>query len=329
MDNRLRAANADRDRTAALLRAHFVDGRLTRDELDARLAATLSAATFGDLHRALADLPGPGPALADDTRLERGYRRLLALYPARHRRVHDEEMLAVLMTAAAEGQDRPRLAEAADLIIGALRVRCQTLRRGVAGWRGALAVIGACTILGLLAGIPFASVSPPLQTTIVSVRLAAPDSAGTARAQQAIASSYPVLARAARTTRPVMSVQALQSYVHISLLPGRVMAINAQASSGPEAQRAAVAVADSYIAYVSRKNAVGGPGKIHAARPMRVGATVRVDAPKVLFVSSAAPRVGSADVLETSGLGALCGALIGAVIGAVAVIPRKRRLRMT
>jgi len=268
-------------------------------------------------------------ALLRANRLERGYRRLLALYPARYRRVHEEEMLAVLMTAAPEGHDRPGLAEAADLIIGALRVRCQALRGGVPGWRGALALISAGAVLGLLAGIPLASINPPLQTTVVSLRLAAPDSPATAHAQQAIASSYPVLARAARTIRPVMSVQSLQSHVHVSLLPGRVMTISAQARTGLESQGDADAVVTSYLLYVSSTNARGGTGEIHAARPMRVGETVRVHAPEVLSVSSGAPHPGSADTLETSGLGALCGAMIGAGIGAIALIPRRRRLRTT
>jgi hypothetical protein len=330
MDDRVRASSADRDRTAALLRAHFVAGRLTHDELDDRLAATLSASTFGDLRRALADLPAPGPVLADDSRLERGYRRLLALYPARYRQVHEEEMLAVLMTAAAERQHRPGLADAADLIIGALRVRCQTLRGGVPGWRGVLAVISAGTILGLLAGIPFATVYPPLQAAIANVRLAAPDGPATAQAQRAIASSYPVLARAALRIQPGMSEQALQRHAHISLLPDRVMMINVQVSATADAARAAAAVADSYIAYVSSKNAPGVTGRAHAARPMRVGeTTVRAHAPQVLYVSSVALGSGSTDVLETSGLGALCGALIGAAIGAGARIPRSRRFRMT
>ena len=329
MDDRLRASTADRDRTAAVLRAHFVAGRLTRDELDDRLAAALSAATFGDLHRALADLPGPGPALTDDSQLERGYRRLLALYPARHRRVHEEEMLAVLMTAAAEGQRRPGLADTADLIIGALRVRCQALRGGVPGWRGALALMSAGTVLGLLAGIPFASVSRPLPSAEANVRLAAPASPAAAQAQQAIASSYPVLARAARTMQPAMSVHSLQSHVHVTLLGDRKMVISVQARNASRDTRAAAAVANSYVAYVSSPNATRGTGKIHAARSMRVGATVRVHVPKVLYVSSVAPRPVPADVLETSGLGAFCGALIGATVGAVALFPRRRRLRMT
>jgi hypothetical protein len=54
--------------------------------------------------------------------LEGRYRRLLALYPAEHRAGHEEEMLGVLMTAAPAGQNRPRLAESAALIRGAVRI---------------------------------------------------------------------------------------------------------------------------------------------------------------------------------------------------------------
>ena len=61
MDDRFRTSDADRDRVAALLRDHFAAGRITREELDERLTATLNAKTFGDLRRVLADLPEPAP----------------------------------------------------------------------------------------------------------------------------------------------------------------------------------------------------------------------------------------------------------------------------
>jgi hypothetical protein len=74
--------------------------------------------------------------------LERGYRRLLVFYPAQYRRIHEEEMLAVLMTAAPGGKRRPGISEAADLILGALRVRFQPSRDGAEpAWRDALAVL--------------------------------------------------------------------------------------------------------------------------------------------------------------------------------------------
>lgn len=40
------------------LHEHFAQGRLTRDESDERLTATLSAKTVGDLREATRDLPG-------------------------------------------------------------------------------------------------------------------------------------------------------------------------------------------------------------------------------------------------------------------------------
>ena len=149
MDDRFRTSDADRDRASALLRDHFAAGRLDAEELGERLVAVLNAKTFGDLRHVLADLPEAGPAGQQGSRLppdrgglERGYRLLLACYPAAYRRVHEEEMLAVLMTAAPKGKRRPGIAEAADLIWGALRVRCQPSRNGAEpGWRDALAVV--------------------------------------------------------------------------------------------------------------------------------------------------------------------------------------------
>jgi hypothetical protein len=78
-----------------------------------------------------------------DGGLERAYRRQLAWYPAAHRRAHEEEMLGVLMTGARTGQRRPGLAESADLIWGALRIRLRPARDGSARalWRDALAVV--------------------------------------------------------------------------------------------------------------------------------------------------------------------------------------------
>jgi hypothetical protein len=65
-----------------------------------------------------------GPA-----RLERGYRRLLACYPRAYRRENEEEILAVLLACAPNGQQRPGLAVSADLIKGALRMRLRPAAR--------------------------------------------------------------------------------------------------------------------------------------------------------------------------------------------------------
>jgi len=60
--------------------------------------------------------------MTDISPLERGYRRVLACYPKAFRRESEEEIVAVLLATAHEGQRRVGLAEAADLIRGALRM---------------------------------------------------------------------------------------------------------------------------------------------------------------------------------------------------------------
>jgi hypothetical protein len=58
----LRAGDADRDAAAAALCEHFAQGRLTLEELDARLQATLTATTYGELSQATRALPHLAPA---------------------------------------------------------------------------------------------------------------------------------------------------------------------------------------------------------------------------------------------------------------------------
>jgi len=55
-----RVGDADRETAAAALGEHFVQGRLTLDELNARLDATLTARTHGELSQAACDLPDLG-----------------------------------------------------------------------------------------------------------------------------------------------------------------------------------------------------------------------------------------------------------------------------
>ncbi|WP_157570298.1 DUF1707 SHOCT-like domain-containing protein [Microtetraspora malaysiensis] len=54
----LRIGDRERDEVTAALHDAFAQGRITREELDERLDATLAAKTEGDLRRVTADLPG-------------------------------------------------------------------------------------------------------------------------------------------------------------------------------------------------------------------------------------------------------------------------------
>jgi hypothetical protein len=98
----------------------------------------------------------------DSASLERGYRRLLATYPRWFRRENEQEILAVLMACAQDGQTRPRLEAAVDLLKGAVRMRLRPRpgqpRTVYAAVRvmllGALAELGALlTILATAASV--------------------------------------------------------------------------------------------------------------------------------------------------------------------------------
>ena len=61
--------------------------------------------------------------MSDTQTLERAYRRILSCYPRSFRADSEDEILAVLLATATEGQTRVGGAEAWDLIRGALRMR--------------------------------------------------------------------------------------------------------------------------------------------------------------------------------------------------------------
>ncbi|MFI6784998.1 hypothetical protein [Micromonospora sp. NPDC050276] len=81
--------------------------------------------------------------------LERRYRRLLAVYPWEHRRVYEDEMLAVLLAGARPGQRRPGAADVRNLVGAGLRARLRVGARGFTepSWAD------AATVTGLLAGV--------------------------------------------------------------------------------------------------------------------------------------------------------------------------------
>jgi hypothetical protein len=82
--------------------------------------------------------------MTDQANLERGYRRLLACYPRAFRRENGQEILAVLMACAPDGQRRPGLAESADLIRSGLWMRlCPGVPRSARTVRAAVRLMYA------------------------------------------------------------------------------------------------------------------------------------------------------------------------------------------
>lgn len=78
--------------------------------------------------------------------LEMRYRRLLLAYPRDHRKLHEDEMLGVLLATATPGQRRPGVRDAIDLLRGALLVRVRGTgqsrsQRRAGDWWDALAIV--------------------------------------------------------------------------------------------------------------------------------------------------------------------------------------------
>jgi hypothetical protein len=58
----LRAAHADREQAITVLKAAYAQGRLTKDELEARAGQALASRTYAELAALTADLPAASPA---------------------------------------------------------------------------------------------------------------------------------------------------------------------------------------------------------------------------------------------------------------------------
>ena len=91
--------------------------------------------------------------MSGQDKLERGYRRVLACYPKSFRSDSEEEIVAVLLATAEEGQTRVRLAEVADLIRGALRMRLRPACRPPRSVRGAVRLMCVGALVQLAAAV--------------------------------------------------------------------------------------------------------------------------------------------------------------------------------
>ena len=183
------------------------------------------------------------------------------------------------------------------------------LRRFLQIARRHKAIVVAATVLGLLAGLGFTLLNPPLPTSNALVLLP-PSASRYIRTQVVIAASDPVLAGAVRHMTPPVSLQTLRNNVKATSLTSNIVSITATGNTAAQSESIANAVAESYIDYVGRKNSA--VGKIQA---------------EVLSVATHA-TLGSLRIrlIITGVIGMLLGALIGAII-AVAVGRNRRLLR--
>jgi DUF1707 SHOCT-like domain/Domain of unknown function (DUF4190) len=143
----LRASTADRERALDVLKAGYAEGRLTKDEYDARAGQAFNARTLGELARITADLPGGQPAAP-------------AWPPARR----GTNVLAVASLACGVGQPFTGFLSTIPAIVLGHMARREIRRTGedgaglataglVLGWSGAILILLALVLFVALVAL--------------------------------------------------------------------------------------------------------------------------------------------------------------------------------
>jgi capsular polysaccharide biosynthesis protein len=182
------------------------------------------------------------------------------------------------------------------------------LRRSVRIVRRHKILVGVFVLLGLLAGVGYAVLKPPMVSSSALVGL--PPSTHDTATQVVIAGSNPVLAAALHNIHPAMPLLTLRNLVQVKSLTPNILSISAQGKTAAQAEGAANAVANSYVAYVTNSKSAAGTVQAH-------------------LLESATGTTHESFVIRLfllGGLGALVGLLIGAIV-ALAINRGDRRLR--
>ena len=173
-------------------------------------------------------------------------------------------------------------------------------------------IVGVAAGVGLLAGVVFALLHPPIVASKALVLLPPPVAGMAGQAarnigtQAVIAGSNPVLAEAMRKVNPPVSLQTMNDRVQTSSLSPDIIAISAEGTSAAQAEGTANAVANSYITYI---RSPGNPDALVLERATNATGT---------------PLAGRMAI--TGGVGLLAGVVVGAIV-ALAVSRGDKRLR--
>ncbi|MEU4198311.1 Wzz/FepE/Etk N-terminal domain-containing protein [Kribbella sp. NPDC026611] len=184
-------------------------------------------------------------------------------------------------------------------------------------------LVGVVAAVGLLAGIGYAFLVPPMYSAAALVVLPPPPSsaAGSTAGSQSIdtqvyiAESGPVLNSAGQNLNPALSTDVVRGRVTATAVTEDVIRIDAQGTTAGQATQLANAVARVYLVFVTTDQKLPGDlGKRTGAR----------------MLEEAANAHGGNKLVHTGIYGGL-GALLGAILGAIIVLARvrgDRRLRL-
>jgi hypothetical protein len=111
--------------------------------------------------------------MTETASLERAYRRILTCYPKAFREENEEEILAVLLASAEEGQRRVGLAESAALVGSALRMWLRPVDRPPLTVRGAITLLlsgAASSAASLITALAFSGNIAAYHLTVLGHR---------------------------------------------------------------------------------------------------------------------------------------------------------------
>lgn len=170
----------------------------------------------------------------------------------------------------------------------------------------------AIAALGLVAGVVYTELRPPVLTSTALVRIASPQAAYSpsgATALVAIATSDPVLSLAQPNIQPLVTKQTLQNELAVNSPTPGILAIVAQGQTADQAKDTANAVATAFVEYVTSPGSPSGSTGALTLQP----------------ASTATGRPLAVAIAIFGTLGLLIGTALG-VIGVLAVSRRDRRL---
>ena len=171
-------------------------------------------------------------------------------------------------------------------------------------WIAVLAIV----VLGLVAGAGYTAWRPPQYSS--SQLLLFPTKMRDISTQAVVVGSEPVLAKAARRPGVRASVEELRRQVQVQELTPNILSVIATGSTARGAEHVAVAVAASYVSYVSARDSLAGKVEAHLLPPATSATRTPVPVRMAL----------------TAALGALLGGLIG-IVGILGLNRGDKRLR--
>lgn len=184
-------------------------------------------------------------------------------------------------------------------------------------------VVAGVAALGMLGGMAFGLLNPPLHTATSLVVLppprtnAAQDEVGTQsiETQVFIAGSEPVLVSAGQNLSPPLALTVLKDRVEVFALTQDIIEIEARGTSSEQAMTLANAVAEVYLVFVTTEQELPGDlGGKAGARVLEVATTAR-----------------GGNLSAHLGIFGLLGAVAGGLVGALAILAvarGDRRLRL-